>query len=54
MLGYTIKDIEVMIASVDIAMLYLSDHIEKESMAMKGLIDTASFLEGMIAEGHIQ
>lgn len=53
MLGYKVRDLEVMIASIDIAMLYLEDHIEKETMAFQGLIDAASFLEGMISEGHL-
>ena len=53
MLGYTKEDIEVMIGSIDIAMLYVSDHINKESMTMQGLIDAASFLEGIIAEGRV-
>lgn len=54
MLGYTVLDLETMIGSIDIAMLYLEDHIEKESGAFQGLIDAASFLEGLIATGHVQ
>jgi hypothetical protein len=53
MLGYTRYDIEKMLASVDIAIIYLQDHVSSEALAMKGLSDTASFLEGLIAEGHI-
>jgi hypothetical protein len=45
MLGYTRYDLEKMIASVD--------HVSKEALAMKGLADTANFLEGIIAEGHV-
>ena len=53
MLGYTRYDIEKMIASIDIAIIYLEDHVNKEALAMKGLADTASLLEGLIAEGHV-
>jgi hypothetical protein len=53
MLGYTRYDLEKMIASVDIAIIYLEDHVSKEALAMKGLADTANFLEGIIAEGHV-
>jgi hypothetical protein len=53
MLGYTRYDLEKMLASVDIAIIYLEDHVSKEALAMKGLADTANFLEGLIAEGHV-
>ena len=53
MLGYTEEDINVMIGSIDLAMFYVSEYIDKESMTMQGLIDAASFLEGLLAEGRV-
>ena len=53
MLGYTVLDLETMIGSIDIAMTYLEDHMEKESAAFQGLVEAASFLEGLLATGHV-
>ena len=53
MLGYTITDVQNMIHSIDIAMIYLQDYKDKEEAAILGLVDAASFLEGIIVEGRV-
>jgi hypothetical protein len=53
MLGYTLSDVQNMIHSIDIAMTYMEEYHDREEAAILGLVDTASLLEGLIAEGHI-
>jgi len=47
MLGYTTADLDMMIASVNIASKQL-----KNSGIAKGLDETSSFLQGLWAEGY--
>ncbi len=57
MLGYTADDVERMINAVHDAKLfylkYPSDLMDKSEL-VKDLADTVSFLQGLIAEGHVQ
>ena len=52
MLGYTKLDIENMIYCVDRAQFYLPPN-ESNADLFQGLVDTASFLEGLLAEGRV-
>ena len=52
MLGYTQLDIENMIYCIDKAQFYLPPN-ESNADLFQGLVDTASFLEGLLAEGRI-
>jgi hypothetical protein len=52
MLGYTQLDVENMIYSIDNAQFYLPPNESNEAVR-KGLIDAASFLEGLLVEGRI-
>ena len=52
MLGYSKLDVENMIYSIDNAQFYLPPNESNEAVR-KGLIDAASFLEGLIVEGRI-
>jgi hypothetical protein len=51
MLGYTKLDIENMIYCVDSSMLLINT--DENPAIYRGLVDTASLLEGLLAEGHI-
>jgi hypothetical protein len=53
MLGYTQTDLQHMIHSIDIALTYMEEYHDREEAAILGLVDTASFLEGLLAEGRI-
>ncbi len=57
MLGYTADDVERMINAVHDAKLfylkYPSDLMDKSEL-IKDLTDTVSFLQGVLAEGHVQ
>jgi hypothetical protein len=56
MLGYSVEDIENMINSVHDAKLfylrYPSDLMDKDPL-VNGLLETVSFLQGLIEEGRI-
>lgn len=52
MLGYTKLDIENMIYCVDKAQFYVPMNGTNEDVH-KGLIEVASFLEGLLAEGRV-
>jgi len=51
MLGYTQLDIENMIYCIDSSMLLIN--ADENPAIYNGLVDTSSFLEGLLAEGRI-
>ena len=51
MLGYTEEDIKNMIYCIDSSMLLIN--ADENPAIYNGLVDTASFLEGLLAEGRI-
>ena len=51
MLGYSKLDIENMIYCVDSSMLLINS--DENPAIYNGLVDTSSFLEGLLAEGRI-
>ena len=51
MLGYTELDIKNMIYCIDSSMLLINT--DENPAIYNGLVDTASLLEGLLAEGHV-
>jgi hypothetical protein len=52
MLGYTEEDIENMIYCINSSTLLINT--DENPAIYRGLVNTASLLEGLLAEGHIQ
>ena len=50
MLGYTVEDIDSMIAACADGAFYLPP---SKQMIARDLIRTAEFLQGLLAEGHV-
>lgn len=54
MLGYTATDLERMIDAIAIATDYLYDYRDSEEDTAAALNEAASFLQGLLATGHVQ
>jgi hypothetical protein len=51
MLGYSTEQVEEMIYSINTSMLLIN--ADENPAIYRGLGETASFLEGLISEGHL-